>query len=334
MPDLTTAGSPGVAMELSEVQDDLDLASSISVVQEPIRYHFTLGPERRDRAGSMHGVHACGPEPQIFRGQNGDQYSIVSRLPEVGAFSALWHSRNNGPKAWTDFYTRCRKARMVTCTRTAANDHVCKEVDSNSQELIDAMDGAATALSKERYIVVLRDPRDVAVSTAYWELGLLPAHSRKVELEQEADRRAKEFLLSEVGRIAEASASRFNAFSKLTPRRALFMFYEDLIANPEREYGRLAAVFGVVPNSTVLDKSIRATSFSAMQQAEAEGLLPGINHRGYHRGFQARAKIRWARPGSWMSLLDPEGISEVNRSTIMGLASAPALLHRYFGSDV
>ena len=141
-------------------------------------------------------------------------------------------------------------------------------------------------------VYIVRNPLDVAVSYAHFSGVSLDAviacMADPVGNIGMGDRRVYEFM----GSWSFHAAS----WMSVPHRPVLLLRYEDMIAAPERSFGRLAAFLRLKPDAGQLRRAIEKSSFSELARQEAE-------HGFIERPEKAERFFRAGRAGQWKDVL-------------------------------
>lgn len=149
-------------------------------------------------------------------------------------------------------------------------------------------------------IYIVRNPLDVAVSYA---------HHSALPIERIIDTMADRAKCVEGGerRVYEFTGSwSFHAASWMSVpyRPVLALRYEDLLAAPERTFGRLAAFLRLQPNARQLRHAIEKSSFAELaRQEEAQGFV--------EKPQQAERFFRVGKAGQWKEALSATQVKAI-----------------------
>ena len=165
----------------------------------------------------------------------------------------------------------------------------------------------APPLGSTQNVLIVRDPRDVAVSAFYY--GQHPG----VQLDE---------YVHDVFETMTAWVSfRFRWYTRVA-LPTLVVFYEDMLASPDVQLRRLLRFLALDAPMAVLERVANATSADAMRRMEAQGTLPGPNRAG-----SRFAKVRAAQAGRFAHELSPATVEYCNR--VMLAVLPPVLQKRY-----
>jgi Sulfotransferase domain len=149
-------------------------------------------------------------------------------------------------------------------------------------------------------VYMVRNPLDVAVSYAHY--SGLPADSIIRYMADPAgnifpsERRVYELLGSWSFHVA--------SWMSVPHRPILLLRYEDMLAAPERSFGRLASFLRLKPSAGQMQRAIKSSSFEEMARQEA---LNGFNER----PETAQKFFRSGTAGQWQKALSPDQIKAV-----------------------
>ena len=159
-----------------------------------------------------------------------------------------------------------------------------------------------------RYILVVRDPRDAAVSFSHWK-------HRRANDTQQTMRDAWIF----VPRTMQMFEWYANTISYFFP--TLVVYYSELVNNLPTELARLQEFLGLPPLSPADIAAMEvAVSPDHMRELELQHALPG-------RNSQQRPKVRKAHPGTYREEMEPETAALFNQAMRKYLTAE--LLHRF-----
>ncbi len=149
-------------------------------------------------------------------------------------------------------------------------------------------------------IYIVRNPLDVAVSYAHYSsLPVDPIIAYMAEPNASSlvgDRNIYEFM----------GSWSFHAASWMSvPHRPVLMLrYEDLLAAPERHFGRLASFLRLVPSAEQLRRAIEKSSFTELaRQEEAQGFI--------ERPEKAERFFRSGKAGQWRDDMSQKQVKEI-----------------------
>ena len=161
-----------------------------------------------------------------------------------------------------------------------------------------------------RFVLVVRDPRDAAVSYAHWMRIFDPAKDL-----QQTMREAWIF----VPRTMQMFEWYANTLSYFFP--TLVVYYSELVNNLPTELARLQEFLGLPPLSPADIAAMEvAVSPDHMRELELQHALPG-------RNSQQRPKVRKARPETFREEMEPETVTIFNKA--MRKYLTPELLNRF-----
>ncbi|KAJ8605352.1 hypothetical protein CTAYLR_002334 [Chrysophaeum taylorii] len=177
-------------------------------------------------------------------------------------------------------------------------------------------EAAMGALGPHRYVLIVRDPRSVAVSSYHyfddlrerWKLG--------------------DYCLDATPKIAALTSLRYYWHDELVRKTnpSLVLFYEDVLNDPVNQIYRIATFLRLHPDMSTMLRVVDATSASAMRRDEARLTLPGRNRPG-----KESAKVRTASADAFRTeLADPQLVDNITRA--MAPFLHPALRAKYIAS--
>ena len=164
-----------------------------------------------------------------------------------------------------------------------------------------------------RFVLILRDPRAVAVSWARYTNKRVDAH----------------YFLDGVPQIAAVESVRYAWHAGLLRKTnpSLVLFYEDLVgSNSIDAYYELATFLRVALSPTAMRRVVEDTSADSMRDAEARGALPGPNRAG-----RPQAKVRAATADSFRGDVAPDVLANATRA--MAAVLHPALAVKWLRND-
>ena len=152
-------------------------------------------------------------------------------------------------------------------------------------------------------VYIVRNPLDVAVSYANFSgapfdaiIAYMADPSGNIDA---SDRRVYEFM----GSWSFHAAS----WMSIPHRPVLLLRYEDMLAAPERSFGRLAAFLRLKPSSEQLNRAIEKSSFSELaRQEELHGFV--------ERPPTSEKFFRAGKAGQWQDALSQSQINAVIRA--------------------
>ncbi len=159
-------------------------------------------------------------------------------------------------------------------------------------------------------VVLLRDPRDVLVSY-YYERTQRPLKSRKkfkgtiseFARSRWGIRRIVHFLNKLV--IYESNMKKSN-------QKILYLTYESLKRNQEKEMTKLLKFLGLPTDRKILLKAINFSSFKRMQKMEKKGVFDSWRLSHLNKNNINSFKMRKGKIGGYVDELTPEEIRYVN----------------------
>ncbi len=149
-------------------------------------------------------------------------------------------------------------------------------------------------------IYIVRNPLDVAVSYAHYSgvpvdaiIAYMADPSGNIDV---SEKRTYEFM----GSWSFHAAS----WMSVPHRPVLLLRYEDMLAAPERSFGRLAAFLRLKPDAGQLHRAIEKSSFAEMARQEEQN---GFNERPETSGKFFRS----GKAGQWREVLSPGQIRAI-----------------------
>mmetsp|Transcript_34831 Transcript_34831/g.90417 ORF Transcript_34831/g.90417 Transcript_34831/m.90417 type:complete len:584 (-) Transcript_34831:116-1867(-) len=245
---------------------------------------------------------------------------------EIGYFGA--HSADEEPPAWE----RCVLERKFWEIHECVPSWAGPPVEQWSDEWMDA---AAKSLAEggrrmhhdsgdpdsppagliKKYLLVMRDPRDAAVSLVHYNTKFNP--SDPAALQAAVRDQFPHF-------VAWQSFWYYYQIWRVGRHwPTMLLSYRDMLNNPGRQYARMLDYLGLKASVDTLDAVIAETSFASMKNMEANKELPGRNHAN-----SDRAKVRSGKAGEFMEELDAETV-EYCKSVMLDLL--PPELNAMFG---
>jgi len=151
-------------------------------------------------------------------------------------------------------------------------------------------------------IYILRDPRDVALSSA--EFFGVPLGQT---IETMSDKNA--LGLPAKGMVYEAMSSWSIHVKSWTQRRIgklIVVRYEDLLADPYGQFGKIARKLGITTEEARIRRAVEHASFKTLQRMERE--------TGFTERTDASERFfRSGRSGAWKDALTPEQAKRIER---------------------
>ena len=150
-------------------------------------------------------------------------------------------------------------------------------------------------------VYILRDPRDVALSAA--------DHFGKT-LDEILDGMADPLAIcapmagSIVHELQSSWSNHVESWTKWNHPGIFVVRYEDLLADPVDQFGRVAAHFGISTDAARIQKAVEFSSFKQLQTMEAD---QGFNERSIH----SERFFRSGRSGGWRDQLTAEQIKRI-----------------------
>ncbi len=150
-------------------------------------------------------------------------------------------------------------------------------------------------------VYILRDPRDVAVSAA--------DHFGK-SLDEMIAKMAEPLAIcapmagSIVHELQSSWSNHVESWTKWNHPGIYSVRYEDLLADPLDQFGRIARRFGVSSDRARIEKAVEFSSFKQLQKLEAD---QGFNERSMH----SDKFFRSGRSGDWREKLTAEQVARI-----------------------
>ncbi len=155
-----------------------------------------------------------------------------------------------------------------------------------------------------RIIYVVRDPRDVALSQYHF-------HRKRTVIADDypVERFVTRFVAGETSPYASWGQ---NVGSWLATRNNgpgfLLLRYEDMIADPTRELGKVASFLGIAPTQARLDQAVERSSADQMRKLEKTQALMWSSTRATRQDIPF---VRSATPGGWKTGLPSASVAEI-----------------------
>lgn len=166
-------------------------------------------------------------------------------------------------------------------------------------------------LESKKVVLILRDPRDIAVSYYY---------HKKLRQKVIHDLTIDEFLLSEIygiERISVFMLQLLDYYEKDLFANTVTISYEHLLADPLNVFERLLKFIGVEINHPVLVRAVNESSFKHMQEYELSTLSNNIQVPNDRLGLKDwdgnkdALKVRYGKQGSFIEELKPDTIQKM-----------------------
>jgi hypothetical protein len=154
----------------------------------------------------------------------------------------------------------------------------------------------------KQVILLIRDPRDIAISAYYHRL------TREGSISEQDD------FFGVVKRETERAVWFMNAWAKEKNRFQAFTVirYEQLQYDPSNEFGRLLESIGVETDAATLEAAIAESSFSQMREVERSRQLPGDKLKPKDATDPRSYKTREGIVGSHKKYLTDNQITQLN----------------------
>ncbi|MFZ2102418.1 MAG: sulfotransferase domain-containing protein [Oricola sp.] len=150
-------------------------------------------------------------------------------------------------------------------------------------------------------VYIIRDPRDVAISAAD-HFGLM--------LDAMIDKLADPLALCAamsgtiVHELQSSWSHHVESWTRWNHPGIFTVRYEDLLADPLDQFGRVARHFGITTDKARVKKAIDFSSFNQLQKMEAE--------QGFvERSFHSERFFRSGRSGGWRDKLTPDQVARI-----------------------
>ncbi len=152
-------------------------------------------------------------------------------------------------------------------------------------------------------VYIIRDPRDVALSGA-------DHFGKTVDemIEWMADPMALAMAMAGtiVHELQSSWSNHVESWTKWNHPGIFVVRYEDLLADPVDQFGRVARHFGIAKDAARIKKAVEFSAFKQLQKAEAE---EGFVERSVH----SEKFFRSGRSGGWRDKLTPEQAARIER---------------------
>lgn len=155
----------------------------------------------------------------------------------------------------------------------------------------------------KRVLYVVRDPRDVALSNYHWEMKQR-SMGDNYPIEQFVPRWMEPLFWARLGSWGE------HVTCWLSTRQGkegfLLLRYEDMLANPEKEMGKVAHLLGIDPTPERLARAAQLSSADRMRKLEKDQGDKWVQTK-YTR--QDKQFVRKAGSGGWRKILPPASVA-------------------------
>ncbi|GAB4363035.1 MAG: sulfotransferase domain-containing protein [Kiloniellaceae bacterium] len=150
-------------------------------------------------------------------------------------------------------------------------------------------------------VYIIRDPRDVVISAAD-HFGL----TLDAMIDKLADPLATCAAMpgTIVHELQSSWSNHVESWTKWNHPGIFTVRYEDLLADPLDQFGRVARHFGIATDKARIEKAIGFSSFKQLQKLEAE---QGFAERSLH----SERFFRSGRSGGWRDTLTPEQVKRI-----------------------
>jgi hypothetical protein len=157
----------------------------------------------------------------------------------------------------------------------------------------------------KRIVYVVRDPRDVAVSNYHWEMKQR-SMGDSYPIETFVTRWMQPVYWDRLGSWGD------HVTSWLSTRQGregfLLLRYEDMLANPAAEIGKVADLLGIDPAPERLARAAELSSADRMRQLEKD---QGDKWVQTQHTRQDKQFVRKAGSGDWRTVLSPESVQRI-----------------------
>jgi hypothetical protein len=150
-------------------------------------------------------------------------------------------------------------------------------------------------------IYVIRDPRDVAISAADHFGKPLEA---MIAMMADSLATCAAMPGTIVHELQSSWSNHVESWTKWNHPGIFTVRYEDLLADPLDQFGRVARHFGISSNTARIRKAVEFSSFKQLQKMEAE---QGFVERSIH----SEKFFRAGRSGGWQDKLTPDQVKRI-----------------------
>jgi Sulfotransferase domain len=157
----------------------------------------------------------------------------------------------------------------------------------------------------KRLVYVVRDPRDVAVSNYHWEMKQR-SMGDTYPIETFVTRWMEPVYWDRLGSWGDHVASWLS--TRQGREGFLLLRYEDMLANPAAEMGKVAGLLGIDPAPERLARAAELSSADRMRRLEKNQGDKWIQTR-YTR--QDKQFVRKAGSGDWRTVLSPASVQRI-----------------------
>mgnify|MGYP001421420484 FL=1 len=195
---------------------------------------------------------------------------FVNRIPELlTEYNELLvrvdhKTARQGPTFFQDGDARgIVRAIIITAVANAARKNSVRYYALNDNAIIGRMDFYGTFFPNSKFLCIVRDPRDVVVST--W------AHNLRVEkdfLARAKDIRTWSGVIGELWQKQMTEIHKLNSESDL---KITFVRYEDLVEDKVKAITKILDFIGADTSSLYIDACIQATDFNSLAAADQVG---------------------------------------------------------------
>jgi hypothetical protein len=178
-------------------------------------------------------------------------------------------------------------------------------------------DGKHALYGKSRVVLLVRDPRDTAVSQFFqWKHRIVP-RKKLINNYPLADTDLHAFITGEAAGIPKIIEF-MNAWGRELGRFSdlLVVKYEDLRADTKGELARVLAFFGQQPTEDELKDAVEFASIDNMRRMEKENAASSSAHRSLKPADvndPSSFKVRRAKVGGWRDYVTEEQAAAIDR---------------------
>jgi len=150
-------------------------------------------------------------------------------------------------------------------------------------------------------VYIIRDPRDVVISAAD-HFGC--TIDRMIDMMNDPYAETMRLEGTIIHELVSTWSNHVESWTRWNHPGILTVRYEDLLADPLDQFGRVARHFGITTDKQRIEKAVRFSSFKQLQQMEAE---QGFVERSEH----SERFFRAGRAGGWRDKLPPEQAARI-----------------------
>lgn len=152
-------------------------------------------------------------------------------------------------------------------------------------------------------IYIVRDPRDVAVSGADHYGKTM---DEMIEIMDTPGLRTFSINQSQFNEVQSTWSIHVKSWTQLSNPRLLVVRYEDLLADPFREFSVMARKFGITKDEAEIRRAVEMSSFKQLQKMEKEEDFS-------ERSPFSKAFFRQGKSGGWKDVLTPEQAARIEK---------------------